>query len=264
MPERTEYAEGTPNWVDLGTPDLEGSKAFYGSLLGWSFDAAGEEYGGYVTATLRERPVAGMMAIGTGAGGGGPEFPPAWSSYVAVDDLDASAAKVADAGGTILVAPMDIPVVGRMAFVADPTGAAIGLWQAGEHVGAGIVNEPGAWCWNELITPDVPKAAAFYEAVFGWQAQTVPSGGATEYTMLSTGPDPGDGVAGALTPPMPGIPAHWGVYFAVADLDASLAQATELGASAVAPPIDTPAGRLVPLVDPQGIYVSIIQLVQPT
>jgi hypothetical protein len=260
MPERTDYAEGVPNWVDLGTPDLDGSRTFYGALLGWDFQASGEEYGGYVTATLREQPVAGMMAIGTGAGGGGPEFPPAWSSYVAVDDLEASAAKVTAAGGSILVAPMDIPVAGRMAFVLDPTGAAIGLWQAGEHRGAGIVSEPGAWCWNELVTPDVPAAAAFYQAVFGWQALTVPSGGATEYTMFATGPNPEDSVAGALTPPMTGIPAYWGVYFAVADLDAAIAQAVQLGASAVAPPIETPAGRLVPLTDPQGVFVNIIQL----
>jgi predicted enzyme related to lactoylglutathione lyase len=264
MPERTGYAHGIPCWVDLGTPDLDASKAFYAAVLGWDYQAAGDEYGGYVTATLRGQPVAGMLPTGAGAGGGDvATFPPAWSSYVAVDDADATTKLAADAGAQVLVEPMDITDVGRMAFVLDPTGAAIGLWQAGQHFGAGIVNEPGAYCWNELVTSDIPAAADFYAAVFGWQTQTVPAGDGPDYTMFATGPEPEDGIAGALNPPMAGIPPYWAVYFAVADLDAALEQATGLGASPVAPPIDTAAGRISPMVDPQGIAVNFIQLAPP-
>jgi predicted enzyme related to lactoylglutathione lyase len=261
MPERTGYADGIPCWVDLGTPDLERSKAFYGAVLGWDFQESGEEYGGYVTATLRGLPVAGLLPTGAGAGGGDTAtFPPAWSSYVAVDDADATVKIARDNGGQVLVEPMDISVVGRMAFVLDPTGAAIGFWQAGQHFGAAIVNEPGAYCWNELVTPDVPKAAEFYGAVFGWQTQSMATGDGPEYTIFATGPEREDGIAGALNPPMDGIPPHWAVYFAVADLDAAVGTATGLGASPVAPPVDTPAGRIEPMVDPQGIAVNLIQL----
>ena len=262
MPERTGYANGIPSWVDLGTPDIDGSKAFYGAILGWEFQESGEEYGGYVTATLRGLPVAGLLPIGAGAGGGDQAtFPPAWSSYVAVDDADATTKAAVEAGATVLVEPMDIGAVGRMAFVTDPTGAAIGLWQAGEHKGAGIVNEPGAYCWNELLTPDVATAAEFYGSVFGWQAQRLEMDDGPDYTMFATGPEPSDGIAGALTPPMEGVPAYWAVYFAVADHDAAVQQATGLGASALAPPVDTPAGRISPLLDPQGIAVNFIELV---
>jgi hypothetical protein len=264
MPERSGYANGIPCWVDLGTPDIEASKAFYGSILGWDYQAAGDEYGGYVTATLRDVPVAGLIPIGAGAGGGDEAtFPPAWSPYIAVDDLDAFTKTAASAGAKVLVEPMDIPPAGRMSFVMDPTGAAVGMWQAGEHVGAGLINEPGAYCWNELVTPDVPAAAEFYGAVFGWQTHELASGDGPAYTVFATGPEPQDGIAGALNPPMEGIPPHWAVYFAVADLDASLEQATGFGATPIAPPIDTPAGRMSPLLDPQGIAVNLIQLVAP-
>lgn len=256
MPERTTYRHGTPSWVDLASPDLSASKDFYGTILGWDYDDRDNDQPGvsYTMALLDGKPVAGMMPHSAEAG-----FPPVWSTYVHVDDVDATTAKAEPAGGQVLVPPMDVMDQGRMSFLMDPTGAAIGCWQPGVHTGAAVVNEPGALCWDELITPDVDAAAAFYAAVFGWHAQPGPMGDMA-YTMFAIGPSPEDGVAGAMNPPMPGIPPHWAVYFAVADADATVADAAAKGATVVAPPMDIPVGRMAALLDPTGVPFSIVAL----
>src|SRR5947209_20301893 len=165
--ERNEYAPGTPSWIDLGSPDLDGSAAFYGGLFGWTCLEAGppEETGGYRMFFYKDKPVAGL----------GPQQspgPPYWTTYVSVASADDTVAKAKAAGGTVFVEPMDVLDVGRMAIFADPTGAVIAIWQPGTHVGSGWVNEANTLCWNELSTRDLPTATAFYEAVFGWKANT--------------------------------------------------------------------------------------------
>jgi uncharacterized protein len=164
MGERTSYAPGTPCWVDLGTPDLDAAAAFYGGLFGWSVeeDENAEQTGGYRQAKLRGKPVAGVMPLMQEG------QPPAWSTYVSVEDADATTAKIREAGGNVLVEPMDVLDLGRMAVFADPTGAVFGLWQPGSFIGAEVVNEAGGVLWNELNTRDTEAAKAFYRAVFGW------------------------------------------------------------------------------------------------
>lgn len=142
-----------------------------------------------------------------------------------------------------------------MAVLADPTGAVIGLWQPKEHIGAEVVNEPGALTWNELLTPDVDKAAAFYNTLFGWTAKTEQMGPMT-YTELQLD---GQSIAGAMPPPMDGIPPHWGIYFAVADTDATVADAKARGATVMAEPMDIPPGRMAVLADPQGAMFNMIK-----
>jgi predicted enzyme related to lactoylglutathione lyase len=179
---------------------------------------------------------------------------------VTVDDVDVSAATAEKAGGNVIVPPMDVLDVGRMAVVQDPIGAFVSLWQPLAHAGAGLVNEPGALCWNELVTRDPQPAKAFYAALFGWDAQTDQMGDG-EYTMFNLG---GRGIAGMLqmNDQWPEhVPPHWAVYFAVEDTDASCAQAAELGAHVVQPPTDIPdVGRFATLADPQGAVFSIIAL----
>jgi uncharacterized protein len=155
----------------------------------------------------------------------------------------------------VAMAPFDVMDAGRMAFVIDPAGAGVALWQANQHIGATLVNEPGAVVWNELVT-DNPDVVAFYEQVLGMTAGKTDMGGG-EYTMFEVDGQP---VGGTTAPPMPGIPNHWHVYFAVADADAAAAKATELGGGLVVPgPFDTPAGRIAVISDPQGAVFSIIQ-----
>jgi predicted enzyme related to lactoylglutathione lyase len=147
---------------------------------------------------------------------------------------------------------------GRMAFVMDPSGAAVALWQANQHIGAKLVNEPGTLTWNELITSD-PSANRFYEQVLGMTTSTMDMGQGA-YTLFEVG---GQQVGGTIPPPMEGVPNHWNVYFAVADADATVAKVRELGGSVLVEPFDTPAGRMAAVRDPQGATFSIIKSAMP-
>jgi len=254
MPTRTSYAQGSPNWVDLQTTDPQAAKAFYAGLFGWTYDDQPMPQGGaYSMAILRGAPVAAIAAQSPELKAAG--APPVWNTYLAVDSVDDATAMVEKAGGQVAMAPFDVMDAGRMAFVIDPSGAAVALWQANQHIGARLVGEPGAVCWNELITTD-PKAAAFYEEVLGMTTSTEEMG-TGEYTLFKVGDD----MVGGTTPPqMPGVPNHWHVYFAVDDADATAVKVTELGGTILAEPFDIPVGRISVARDPQGGTFSIIQL----
>ncbi|HEX7165990.1 MAG TPA: VOC family protein [Acidimicrobiales bacterium] len=253
MPDRNGYPHGTPSWVDIGT-DVEGAKAFYAALFGWDAQEAGppEQSGGYGFFLKGGKMVAGF----------GPQQnpgPPFWSTYVSVDDAELIAKNVEAAGGTIVVAPMDVMGQGHMAVFQDPTGAFISIWQPGEHRGAQLVNEPGAFCWNELNTRDTAAAKGFYESVFGWTGVT--HEGEMAYTEFQIG---GTSIAGMMNmpPPVPAeVPAHWLVYFAVEDVDAALAKVGELGGTALTGVMTIPSGsRFAVVADPQGAAFGIITL----
>jgi predicted enzyme related to lactoylglutathione lyase len=258
MPERKEYAPGTPSWVDLSTTDRAAAKEFYNALFGWSYEDqdAGPD-ATYTMAMLRDLAVAGMADLMKEQADMG--VPPHWQSYVTVADVDATAQTAAKAGGTVLAGPFDVLDAGRMAVFADPTGAVIAAWEPRNHIGAQLVNEPGTFCWSELISPDIPKAAEFYKAVFGWDAETT-EGGGMAYTEFKLD---GESIAGGLAPPMEGIPPNWGVYFAVDDADATMANATKRGATVLNGPTDVPVGRFVVLMDPQNAAFNIIKLNNP-
>jgi hypothetical protein len=244
------YEHGVPSWVDLSTPDPARARAFYAALFGWTVEEGPPEAGGYSIAELRGRPVAGI----------GPQMnpgPPVWATYVNVDDADTVVKAAAAAGGATFMEPMDVMDVGRMAFFADPQGAAVGVWQPKAHKGAGIVNEPGTLAWNELVTSDTDGAAAFYGVVFGWGAVTHGEG-AGAYTEFQVG---GRSIAGmmAKTPDMPPeMPSYWGVYFSVADADATVQRVSELGGTVMMPPRDIEPGRFAILIDPTGATFSIL------
>jgi predicted enzyme related to lactoylglutathione lyase len=252
MGERDGFPTGTPCWVDVTTTDLEATKTFYAALFGW--EAATDpspEAGGYSLFRLRGKDVAAASPAQA-------EGQPGWKTYIASDDVDATTAKVSEAGGSVLAEPFDVLDAGRMAFASDPTGGVFGVWQAGRHKGAQLVNDPGSWNWSELATRDVPAARDFYSAVFGWESEelTDVSGGYHVQTL------DGQRVAGILpiTPEMGEMPTAWGAYFSVADADASTAKAQELGGTVVTGPFDVPVGRTAWLVDPQGTPFQVIAL----
>lgn len=246
MPEMTAYEHGVPSWVDIGTPDPVKALAFYGELFGWDGQDMGEEAGHYTIVSVDGKQVA---AISPAQDPG----PPRWTTYVNVDDADAVTAKAEAAGGTVVVAPMDVMTAGRMAIFADTTGAVIAVWQPGEHIGAQLVNEPGALIWNELSTSDLEKSKAFYSAVFGWGW-----GGTPEYAEAQVG---GRTVAGVMPrpPAMPAeVPDSWLVYFGTPDVDATAERAKASGAMVVAGPADIPGtGRFAALIDPQGAAFAL-------
>jgi uncharacterized protein len=259
MAEMSEYAPGVPSWVDLGTPDIEKTVAFYEGVFGWQIPESenAEETGGYRVALSNGRSVAGIMPLMQEG------QPPVWSTYVNVEDADATVAKAMEAGGTVFAEPMDVMELGRMAVFADPTGAILGIWQPGQMQGAELVNEPVSACWNELNTRDTEAAKAFYSAVFGWDPQL--SEVATEGYVSFHNPehDTEGGVAGMIdmTGRVPDeVPAHWMVYFAVEDTDAAVAKAQELGGSVAVAAIDIPIGRFAVLNDPNGSHFAVIAL----
>ncbi|MEP7022682.1 MAG: VOC family protein [Actinomycetota bacterium] len=254
MPVRTSYAQGTPNWVDLQSTDTAAAKAFYGGLFGWDYeDFPMPQNGVYSMAKLNGSDVAAIAPQSPELAAAG--APSMWNTYLAVDSVDDTAAKVAPAGGQLAMEPFDVPGgAGRMAFVLDPSGAPVALWQAGNHMGAGLVNEPGTVLWNELITTD-PSAAAFYEQVLGMTATAMDMGD-QKYTVFQVGDAQ---VGGTSAPQMPGVPNHWHIYFAVEDADAAAAKIAELGGTILVPPFDIPVGRIAVATDPQGAAFSIIK-----
>lgn len=252
MAEHTEHAHGVPSWVDIGT-EVDGAKAFYGALFGWEALEAGppEETGGYGFFTSGGRMVAGV-------GPSQEPGPPHWTTYVAVQDADDTTQRVEEAGGKVVVAPMDVMGAGRMAVFEDPTGAYFSIWQAGEHKGVQLTQEPGSLCWVELNTRDVEAARPFYESVFGWTAET--HEGDMPYTELH---NDGPAVAGmmAMSDQVPAeVPPHWLVYFGTDDVDATAEQARELGGEVVFGPMDIPDMlRFAVLRDPQGAVFGVLR-----
>jgi uncharacterized protein len=249
------YDDGVPSWVDLSSTDLVTSRAFYEALFGWNCPEGPPEAGGYSVCDLGGRTVAG---IGPQMN---PDAPTAWMTYVNVDSADDAVAKVSANGGTVLMPPMDVMDAGRMSVVADPSGAVIGIWQPKQHVGAQVANEPGSYCWSELITTDLDASKAFYKAVFGWDAEDAgPPGGPVAYTEWKL---MGRSVGGmmAKSPDMPAeMPPNWVVYFAVADTDATVAKAQELGALLFMGPTDIEPGRFAVLSDNVGAVFNVLQL----
>ncbi|GAA2439664.1 VOC family protein [Actinomadura vinacea] len=258
MPERTSYEPGTPCWVDLGTPDFASSKEFYGRLFGWhAQEPVDPVTGGYTMMTPGPgdaRPVAALMPQ-TVEG-----QPVAWCTYVSVTDLDAVTEAVRRAGGQVLMEPMDILDQGRIAIFADAVGAVLGAWQPQGFQGAGVVNEPGTYCWSELACRDPEAAKAFYGAVFGWEGETRSDGGIAYTEWRNPGGPPVGGMIPMGEEWPREVPPHWMVYFAVADCDAAAALAGELGGTVHVPPTDLPIGRFAVLSDPQGGPFSVIHL----
>ena len=178
MPDRQEWLAGVPCWVDTSQPDPEAATDFYGGLFGWEFEDRMPEGsdGRYFVASMGGRTVA---AVGSQMDAAAPRRP--GRMYVATDDADATAAKVRDAGGTVLAGPFDVADAGRMAVFADPSGAAFAGWQAGRTKGVEAVNEHGSWNFSGLNTPDPAGAEAFYGAVFGWELSPFGDGSGSGY-----------------------------------------------------------------------------------
>jgi predicted enzyme related to lactoylglutathione lyase len=269
MSERDGYQHGVPCWVDTWRADPGPAIGFYASLFGWEVlgerSAQGED--AHFMCRLRGRHVAGIGERPRGA----PE-PAAWATYVWVDDADAAATSAAEAGGSVVVDPFDSLDGGRMAILADPEGAVLGVWQPGEHRGAELVNEPGAWAMSALMAHDVDAAARFYGALFGWRAETFEMGDAQGVLWRLEGyvggepeqPVPRDVIA-TMLPADEDMPARWSVDFWIADLEAAVAQAPELGGDVITPPYELPGAplRQAVLADPDGAIFSATQLMAP-
>lgn len=258
MPEFANHAPGTFCWVELITTDSAGAKRFYGELLGWDHhdDEAGPSQ--IYTMWQKDGKNAGAMYERTPAQAE-MRVPPHWASFVTVADADATIALAKANGARIFREPVDVVDSGRLAILQDPTGAIISIWQPRRHFGAQIKDEPGSFCWQELVTRDTEAAAAFYTAVFGWTPQTDDMGG-MPYTSFMLGERPAAGMM-AIQPDWGEVPPHWLVYFAVEDCDWTVGQARELGGGVLVEATDIPeVGRFAMIQDPQGAVFGVIKL----
>ena len=237
--------------------DVPKAIAFYQALFGWDIQAGGPDVGGYAIAHHGGRVVAGV-----GPKFGPPQAPPAWTTYLATDDADATAEKIKAAGGQLAQGPMDVMDEGRMAIAFDTAGAAFGLWQGGRTPGIGRANEIGALTWNEHISWDFDAGKAFYRAVFGYDYQDV-SGDGFRYAMLMVDGREVGGIGQYMAGTLAGTPAAWSAYFAVDSTDAAMAAAVEHGGSIVQPIRDSPYGRIGVVTDNQGALFSLITSPQP-
>ena len=242
---------GTPTWFDLMTPDVAKARDFYEALFGWRYLVSGPETGFYSLAQLD-----GQIAAGIGQIQPGSNMPSVWSVYLATDDINADSAKIKQLGGQVMMEPMQITDQGCMVMGADPSGAVFGLWQSGKHIGATIADVPGSMSWCEVNTRNAVKARDFYCNMYGLTWERVPGG--MEYYTLKRGET---NLAGVLQmdknwPEV--IPAHWMAYFTVADTDKAIKQAVQLGGRAVAETLDTPYGRVAPLMDPYGATFTVV------
>jgi len=251
VPEFTEYTAGTPSWVDLGSPDVAASTAFYGKLFRWKAEDQGEQVGHYTMFSLQGKHVGAVSPLQPGQ-------PPAWTTYVSVDDADVTVKAARDAGATVLLEPMDVMTAGRMAVLMEPASAVISIWQPRDHLGAQLANEPGTLCWNELNTRDTKRATQFYPAVFGWEPATSEMDGMSYTEWKIDGRTVAGMIDMAVTSAPTQMPPHWLVYFAVDDCDASVKTATGAGATTLVPPTDIPPGRFSVLMDPHGAAFALI------
>ncbi|MFD0275665.1 VOC family protein [Kitasatospora sp. NPDC127111] len=247
MPKAGRYREGVPCWVELAAgPDRRRARRFYGGLFGWEFvDLDGPP--GYTVATLRGAQVAGL-APGPG------DDEQAWLTYLAVEDADRASLAVRQAGGRIVREPAEVAGLGRGALAVDPTGAVVGLWQARLNPGAGLVNEPGTFTWNEQLSPDPDGARSFYRQAFGYDYAR-PAG---DYTVFRAGGLPAGGIGGNPGVDPEGPAALWAVYFGAADTDRTVELAVELGGSVLDGPEPTPFGRVAVVRDDGGAVFTLI------
>jgi uncharacterized protein len=248
----TRWPAGTPCWVDVTVDDIPKAIAFYQALFGWDIQLGGPEVGGYSIAHQDGRIVAAISPKM-----GQPDAPSVWTTYLATDDVDATAAKIKAAGGQLLAEPMDVMEEGRMAVAADPAGAVFGLWQGEHTTGLGVANEPGALTWNEQMSRDFDGSKAFYEAAFGYGYQDM-SGDGFKYALLMVGDHEVGGIGEYPEGTPAGTPAAWAAYFAVPDTDAAVAKVTELGGRVVEPIRDSPYGRIGVVADNHGAVFSLI------
>lgn len=255
MVHKSGYAHGSFCWVELSTTDTAAAKSFYSQLFGWDMDDSPVPGGVYTMCKKGDAFVGAIQSLQEEMAAQG--HPPFWLSYVNVDSVDKAVARAEELGAKIMAPPFDVMDAGRMAVLQDPTKAALALWEAKDHPGAGVIREPGALSWNELSTNDVDASRDFYTGLFGWTAETSDMGG-RDYTIFST---PDDQVAGmmAITPDMGPMPPSWGIYFDVEDPDATAARAGDLNANVLVPPMDFPGGRFAVVADPQGAVFGVVR-----
>lgn len=248
----TKYAHGAFSWIELGTNDQEAAKQFYTGLFGWTANDQPMGDGiNYTMLHLDGKPVAGLYRVPPEMG-----LPPRWTSYVTVDNVDATTAQVEPLGGTVIEQPFDAADFGRMSLLQDPTGATICLWEPRSHVGSSFFQRPGAFCWNELYTRDVAAAADFYTKLLGWTSWLDSLNG-MQYAACNNGEAP-VAVIMPIGPEMGDMPPSWLAYLGTENVDASAAKVQALGGTVLLGPTEHAGYKYALVQDPQGAVFFLI------
>ncbi|MGV9933758.1 VOC family protein [Streptomyces olivaceoviridis] len=245
--------EGTPCWADAMFSDVEGAKRFYGDVLGWTFGESSSEYGHYTQAYADGKAVAAVVPPMPGQ-----EGQSQWCLYFASPDAAATAEKIRENGGEVLMEPMQVGEFGTMCLAREPSGAVFGVWQAGTHEGFEATATPGAYCWAEVFTREPEQADAFLAAVFPYRMKEIDDD-AVDFRMF----DGEDTVLGRMRMTddfPPEVPSYINVYFTVDDCDAAVDRAVKLGGILRFGPMSSPFGRFAALSDPQGANFSVIDI----
>jgi predicted enzyme related to lactoylglutathione lyase len=253
------YRHGQFSWIDIMTPDLRASRNFYSELFDWDMVDKPLDGGSlYVEFQFGGRAVAGMGEMPSDRRSSG--MPAVWSSYINVEDVDATADEAEFLGATLEMPPMQVMNEGRMAILVDPVGARVSLWQPIEHLGAELVNRPTSLCWNELVTPNTEDSLRFYGDLFDWEFRRSDEDDSAYYEILNRGRANGGVIE--MTEEWGSIAPHWMPYVSVFDCDESLEKAIKLGANVEMDPVDIAPGRFAVVVDPQGAAITVMKLNQ--
>lgn len=244
--------EGTPCWADAMFRDVEGAKSFYGDVFGWTFRELPTDYGSYTQAYADGRAVAAVVPPVPGQ-----EERSTWCVYLASADVAATAARIREHGGEILLEPVQADDMGAMLLARDPGGVFFGVWQAGTHEGFEVTGVPGAYCWSEVFTREPERSDAFFPAVFGYRARQLDDP-EVDFRLFGVGEDTVLGRMRMTDDFPPEAEPFVNLYFAVEDCDAAVATAARRGAVARFGPADTPFGRFATLADPFGALFSVI------
>ncbi len=257
MGKRERYKPGTFCWVDLATTDPAGAKAFYGELFGWEVeDMPAGEGATYTMARLDGDYVCGLYEMDAARRERG--VAPHWFSYVSVESADAAVSRARELGGTVYGEAFDVLDSGRMAVIGDPTGATLGVWQPLGHIGAGRVNDPGCFSWNELQSREPEAAAAFYAELFGWETEPQKDEGKLAYVLIRNAGRTNGGIL-PIAERHGDAPSFWLTYFTVPSADDATEKVRELGGEVLAGPLDLGAGRIAVVSDPQGAAFAVFE-----
>jgi predicted enzyme related to lactoylglutathione lyase len=234
--------------------DQDSAKAFYTELFGWEAqdNPIGEDLY-YTIMKLDGKDVAAVSPQPEQQRDAG--APPSWNSYITVESADRALERARALGGTVHADAFDVMDVGRMGVVQDPQGAFFLVWEPKSHIGASLVNAPGALTWNELASPDLDTAASFYGELFGWTLEPV-EGMGMPYMMIKAA----DGrMNGGIRPAMQSEPAYWLVYFGAEEIDPAVRRVGELGGKSLMGPMDIGAGKIAVVQDPQEAVFALFE-----
>lgn len=249
----TDFTKGSPDWLDLGSPDINAAAEFYGRVFGWNFATAGPDAGGYGFFQQDGKTVAALGPLGEGASS-------AWTVYFQTPDAEATARATEQGGGTVRMAATDVMDAGRMAALTDPAGAEFAVWQPGTVQGLERTSSPNTLLWAELHVPDPEATLGFYQGLFGWRWEEMEAPGMT-YRVISTAEgDLKETSFGGAAPLQPGADtSRWIPYFMVEDADATSATVQENGGSVLMAPADVPqVGRIGWFADPFGAPFAVL------